>query len=296
MVRHAATYSEPLLLVYFREFYQYVRQLERQIKNNTCNGLSETPEADPPGASTTVSDKVATTERGMAGGPVTVQPGGSGAATALARSNPFPAIQQRLLFCLERQARRAQTEGAEFYHEAQYIMAALADEVFIQLDWEGKQAWMSSLLESRLFHSHAAGQLFFKRLDHLLQERDPALRDLAAVYLMALSLGFRGKYRGCDDQGQLARYRQQLFLFIFQRAPDPDQLGPLLPDAYFSTLQGKRKRKLPYVRIWLLLLGLAVAVWLGAAHLIWQDLVTPLNERNGRIADLDRELHDRPGK
>jgi hypothetical protein len=38
-------------------------------------------------------------------------------------------------------------------YEAQYAMAAFADEVFIHLDWEGKRTWTSNLLES------TAGQL-----------------------------------------------------------------------------------------------------------------------------------------
>jgi len=40
-------------------------------------------------------------------------------------------------------------------------MAAFADEVFIHMDWEGKRAWTSNLLESTLFHSHVAGERFF---------------------------------------------------------------------------------------------------------------------------------------
>ena len=104
--------------------------------------------------------------------------------------------------------------------EAQYVMAALADDVFIHLNWEGKHAWTSNLLEAALFGSHTAGEKVFEKLDRLLRDRDPADRSLAAVYLNALSLGFRGKYYGVNDHGRLRRYRNELFAFIFRQPAD----------------------------------------------------------------------------
>ena len=106
-------------------------------------------------------------------------------------------VWQRLVSLLEQQAltagRSVGAYGAELYKEAQYVMAALGDEIFIRLEWEGREAWRSNLIESRLFGTHAAGEVLFQRIEALLARRDPVWAEAAKVYLMTLSLGFRGK-------------------------------------------------------------------------------------------------------
>src|SRR5215207_2820442 len=78
------------------------------------------------------------------------------------------AVWRTLLALLERQALDASRSGGDFalevYRRAQYAMAALADEVFLHLDWPGREAWRSNLLESRLFSSHRAGEELFERI------------------------------------------------------------------------------------------------------------------------------------
>ncbi|MBL8676794.1 MAG: DotU family type IV/VI secretion system protein, partial [Alphaproteobacteria bacterium] len=39
------------------------------------------------------------------------------------------------------------TFSENYFNEAQFIMVALADEVFLNLDWPGKTYWESNLLE-----------------------------------------------------------------------------------------------------------------------------------------------------
>jgi type VI secretion system protein ImpK len=181
-------------------------------------------------------------------------------------------VWQHLLSILERQALEAgQTGGAfafEVYREAQYVMAALADEIFLHLDWEGKLTW--PLLESRLFQSHIAGEAVFDRLDHLLQRRDPFYLDLAAVYFMALSLGFQGKFRGDESGERLEQYRRQLFVMIYRRNPKLfGPAGPLFPQNYQSTLEKSAARKLPSERVWLVLVLAVLLGWLAASQYAW---------------------------
>jgi type VI secretion system protein ImpK len=204
-------------------------------------------------------------------------------------------VWQRLLTLFERQAlhawRYGGTYGAEFYKEAQYVMVALADEIFLHTEWEGKRAWVSNLLETKFFQSHVAGELFFQKLERLLHDRDPVYKDLAAVYLMALSLGFRGKYRGLDDRGQLARYREQLFSFIFRREPNlENESKHIFPEAYFHTLREETKKRLPHPRIWIGVLCLVIVTYLAATHLLWVDLTSRLEQVNDRIAVVINEL------
>ena len=195
---------------------------------------------------------------------------------------------QSLLTLFERQKAHAWryggTYGAEFYKEAQYVMVALADEIFLNEDWEGREVWVSNLLESRIFGTHVAGELFFRRLERLLADRNPVYRDLGAVYLMALSLGFRGKYRGVDDRGLLEGYRRQLFAFVFQREPDLDAPGRhVFPETYFHTLRDEARRRLPNPRAWIILLCATVLAYVALTHGIWVQLTQPLFDANDEI-------------
>jgi type VI secretion system protein ImpK len=208
-------------------------------------------------------------------------------------------VWHRLASLFQRQAvtawRYGGTYGAEFYREAQYVMVALADEIFLHMDWEGQRAWVSNLLESKIFHTHAAGELFFEKMEHLLRDQNPVNRDLAAVYLMALSLGFRGKYYDRDDRGQLARYRHQLFAFICRRAPDLDDASRyVFPEAYYHNVREERQRKLSDPRKWLLVLFLVIVVYVGATHALWVEFTRPLNTVNQSISKLVGDLKTPP--
>ena len=80
--------------------------------------------------------------------------------------------------------------------EARYVMVALADDLLIAVDWRGRQAWMKAPLEASEFKTYEAGEKFFTRLDEYVRpdRKKPASSDILYVYLMALCLGFRGRY------------------------------------------------------------------------------------------------------
>jgi len=190
-------------------------------------------------------------------------------------------INQRLLSILEQQAieagRRGGEYGATFYKEAQYVMAILGDEIFLRMDWEGKEEWKSNLLEYKLFGTHTAGDLFFQKLGKLLTERDPTFIEIALVYHLALSLGFQGKFRDMDDRGQIDYFRRQLFAFIFHR--NSDLLGEsklLFPEAYAYTLDEGTGKKLPHVRRWVGVVILVFIVFLILSHGLWIHLTDDL--------------------
>ena len=192
-------------------------------------------------------------------------------------------VSRTLMSLLEEQAlesgRRGGEYGVSFYKEAQYIMAALADEIFLNMDWEGREAWKSGLLEFKLFGTHVAGELFFQKLDKLLTNRDPAFVEIAALYLQSLSLGFRGKFRDIDDEGKLDYYRRQLFSFIFHKNPgllNPDRL--LYSEAYAHTLTEGEGKKLPYVKRWIIVVALLVLAFLGISHGIWANVTEDLKQ------------------
>lgn len=251
--RHQSSF----LLRQFREFHRELARLKRLVEYTAPVPVAESAAA---GAA--------------------VGGGSSGLAPAAHPESPenhaaVSGVWQQLLSILERQALEAgQTGGAfafEVYREAQYVMAALADEIFLHLEWEGKLTW--PLLESRLFQSHIAGEAVFDRLDRLLQRRDPFYLDLAAVYFMALSLGFQGKFRGEASDERLEQYRRQLFVMIYRRNPKLfSATGPLFPQNYQSTLEKAVARKLPSERVWLLLVLAVLLAWLAASQYAWTSV------------------------
>lgn len=188
------------------------------------------------------------------------------------------AVWQVLLTQLERQALSALRGGGqlatEIYSQAQYVMAALADEIFLNIEWPGQETWRSNLLESKLFQSHSAGETFFERLDTLLQDQDPVHIELARIYLNALALGFQGKYR--DDYNgsiELANYRRRLLTFITQR--DPALLEGkerLVPQAYTSVLDQGRNQQLPYLRRWVVAFLIVLGLWMVGSYPLWREL------------------------
>lgn len=192
------------------------------------------------------------------------------------------AVWQVLLTLLERQALESRRGGgdfaAEIYAQAQYVMAALADEIFLNLDWPGQEAWRSNLLEAKLFQSHTAGDVIFERLDELLLATDPVYFELARIYLAAVALGFQGKYRGQDNADlELAAYRRRLLAFITQREPTAlEGRERFFPEAYAHTLDRSEGRELPYLRRWVLAFVVLVAVWILASHLAWWELTRDL--------------------
>ncbi|HUX78284.1 MAG TPA: DotU family type IV/VI secretion system protein [Alphaproteobacteria bacterium] len=189
---------------------------------------------------------------------------------------------------LEKQAVTASFGGNSFaenyYAEAQFIMVALADEVFLTLDWPGKPYWEANLLEQRLYNTHSAGQVFFERLDTLLQNMDPVRTDLAVLYLNALGLGFRGKYRHFDDGGELLNYRKRLFTFINRREPYLfQQKIHLFPDTYAHTLEGGEAKELSTFRNWYFVFGGICLVYLLASYIIWYSATADVARIVNRI-------------
>ena len=230
-------FRESLLLAQFREFYTEILRQKAAIESASVSSPAEALSAEPAG-----------------------------------RAPTSQAVQQALLAALERQALEADRRGGAFayevYREAQYVSAALADEVFLNFDWGGRTTW--PLLESKLFQSHVAGELFFDKLEHLLYKRDPMYEDLAAVYFLALALGFKGKYRGEEGSAQLDRYRRELFLKVFHEHPTllRDERN-LFPQSHLHTLREGKAQKLPDPRNWLALIPGVILLWLLLSTVLW---------------------------
>lgn len=188
-------------------------------------------------------------------------------------------IIRRLQDFLETQAAQVARTGTELmisqYREAQYAMAALADDLFIHdVEWNGREVWRSALLEQALFRTRLAGERVFDRMEALLASNDRRLSQLAAVYLLLLGLGFKGRYREPGGAVQLRGMSARLFEFIAGRE---SELAPgllpagrtLIPSAYAHTMTDGQMRTLARGVRWPVVLAALAGAWLVVGQAMW---------------------------
>lgn len=154
---------------------------------------------------------------------------------------------------------------------AVYALVALIDETVLYGDWPALTFWQACPLEYHLWQTHSAGDCFPRRVQRLLEERNPAQRDLAALYLRCLTLGF-GARRSDFDPAAHQETCQMLWRFAFQQDAEPCDIAPRLDaDALGSPLQLPPRRRLPdnsrvhliAAIVLLALLLLSQRLWLG---------------------------------
>lgn len=193
-------------------------------------------------------------------------------------------LRVRLKNRLDRQQRtflrRATDEERRAYETARYVMAALVDELLIfDVDWPGAKIWPRCLLERALFGSAMAGSRVFTLIDDLLARRayGPQHEDLAAVFLMALQLGLRGRYRGASGRSALQRYRERLLELL---GTDAGATGaaPACPQAYDYLIAEPGERRLAPMGRWYRIGAAALAVWLVASTVVWLASVGRLDQ------------------
>lgn len=185
------------------------------------------------------------------------------------------AVSQRLLTLLRQQylefGRHASDAQIRMHKLALYAMAALADDIFIlELDWPGRDAWVNSPLEKKMFGTCRAGQEFFDLADRLINTKQcTALdADLASVFLLILQLGFKGKHRGQHGMAKLAEYRKRLLIIAGERRVSSEAQHVFIQAYQQQISDGKDQRiapLAPWIR-WLRHLGIG---YLLLSTLIW---------------------------
>lgn len=200
------------------------------------------------------------------------------------------ALSKRLSELLELQAAEAKWMGGEAgmrYPDAQYAMAALADEIITHSDWEGKAAWPRFSLERKLHRSHDSEVEVFRRIDRLLKEQTDSVvaRDLARVYLLVLAAGFKGKWRPFGLTRPLAEYRRRLYEYIY--GADPLMLYAddrrVCPDAASRTLEGHAVSRFTALQRWVAIVVFLVVSYTVIAHIAWSRASADLKDVTARI-------------
>lgn len=204
---------------------------------------------------------------------------------AARRENPSPPDGLRLaaidligkrIVELARDERLAPEREAEF----RYALAAYTDECFLEFEWIGREYWRNNLTETYLFGSRAAGQRIFDRIDELLTSETPGRAPIAAVYLLMLGLGFRGRFRAPGAAVEIERRRAALWTWIERKSPGLLADGPRVSSqAYNHTVEEGLVVQLPTPVRWWGLAILTVLLWLGGSFYIWSGLADDVTAR-----------------
>lgn len=195
------------------------------------------------------------------------------------------AVHARLLEALREQYSTVQRDCTpdqrDVYRDAQYAMAALADEqLLLEVRWAGSGEWLDLMLESALFDTRNAGVRFYRLIDSLLAVPLPtqAHAELGLVLLGAIEVGFRGALRGSHEKAALAARRDELVKFVtdvrgdqadahaFEQAYE-HTVGPKVPEPASS--------RLAPLSPWFNAARLAALAYLLVSGAIWFIVMNP---------------------
>jgi type VI secretion system protein ImpK len=271
-----------LLLLQFREFYAELARLRRRVDTD-ASSLEPAPAAAPLSVSRSASMRALAAP-------------GTGLAASVAldddvderldRANDADemtlGVWNGMAAYLDQKMYEVKLSASSISHdyleEMTYIMAAFADEAFLcLLDWNGKSYWRDHLMELRLFRSQIAGQEIFKRIVKVIARRDHGAEELCAVYLMVLSLGFKGQY--LHYPAAVDTYRSKLFDRLQMTNPELRQESRhLIPEAYLHTVTEGAPVRLPEPRKWWLVVAAILAGWLILSTIAWLELTRPTRQ------------------
>lgn len=176
------------------------------------------------------------------------------APTLAARLQPLLATAQQEAF--------ATGASEEDVRAALFAVAAWVDEALLNCDWPAADAWQRLLLQRQFFGISNAGVAFFERLAKL----GDAQADVEEVYVLCLSMGFRGRFGHGGDARELAGIRLRAMRRVLAHASAkglPDAAALVFPGVQSATPQapsGTRRRRWMPSRLSLVVLTVPVLV------------------------------------
>ena len=168
--------------------------------------------------------------------------------------------------------------------EVVYIMVSLADEIFLNTPWDGKKYWEDNMLEKYFFGTQMAGEKIFSNIDKLIEKNDAESLLIAEIYMKALSLGFRGKYRDDAEQDKpINVYRKALFNFVEKYDKSIHMVSHrMFSKDYTYTLLTINRQFLPDVSIINYVYAFVIFMFLVVSSVVWlietRDLYEILQE------------------
>lgn len=269
----------------FQEFYRELL-IQKEIALRT---LEDVPDIEP-------VEKASIDEKNKATSDKARSPSGQSQPQSATVADVTDSIQHIFRMMFERFSLNAQNQVGEFavsqFQDTLYAMVALTDEVFLSFSWVGKKRWEKNLMERQIFHTQIAGELIFRKIDDLLTANDPIRNDVANIYMMILSLGFKGKYRGEDAENRIDWYRQELYQMINRHAPLLFTPGRdhLISDCYDHIISLPAGKGIPDVRSWVTAFSAILLVFIIISSFLWFKLVKDMDDALGQILTQAQKL------
>lgn len=180
---------------------------------------------------------------------------------------------------------KATSDFHKEFLELQYIMASLADEIFLNIKWSGLKYWEKNMIEQRLFNSHIAGQEIFQRIDNILNNKIHRSDDLINIYLQLLAMNFRGKYNinihsteedETENDRIISRYKNALLKAAYSNR-DIKKMDKIFPKTYYYTIENFSKNKLKNKSLGSYIIISLLSVYLVSSFGIWEYFSMKLN-------------------
>jgi type IV/VI secretion system ImpK/VasF family protein len=257
--------SESAIVHGFQSFYyELLRQKERALS------LYFTPPSqDPPDSDNCDSESELKMQNEVEGSIVTIQ---KKLITVISSASEMISVKSKL--------------PPHFITDTKYIMTILADEVFINLRWDGAKYWRFSLLEKQLFQSEVAGDKFFKMLDEIIYTLDND--EMAFLYLMSLSLGFKGRYRDLDGSSDhIAWYKDRLYSVLHSKSSRLFYPGRhrMIESCYEYTDSENNNAVLPDSRFWSWCITTVIFIYIIISYCIWYSITDEIGDILEKIID-----------
>ena len=197
---------------------------------------------------------------------------------------PIDNLLNSLMTSLEERGRDFSTRGGDYgsrlFARVIYVFAAFADDVMLESHWVGRDEWVRAPLEVKLFGSQSAGEEIFNDIDNGLSKYEFGKRDLAKIYLMALNLGFEGKYKGTQSEVDIRRYKARLFELINDRGPENSEATKsFLGSVYRYNQTGGAPEMMSYLKPWIITISAIGGLYLLGSHLIWEYMIAVLDDQ-----------------
>lgn len=126
--------------------------------------------------------------------------------------------------------------------EALFPVVAFIDEVVLTSKWSGKVEWQRESLQRSFFNTTNSGYEFYERLNQLNRQGDD--RSVREVYLLCLSMGYKGRYFSPQDRPKIEETRVfNLDLLLPNDANNVFEKSTLFSDAYHERDQIKTNRQ-----------------------------------------------------
>jgi len=168
----------------------------------------------------------------------------------------------------------------EISNEALFPIVAYIDEIILTSNWSEKATWQQNSLQRQFFNTTNSGYEFYDRLNKLNRQGDD--RSAREIYLLCLSLGYKGRFYSPQDRPKIEETRAfNIGLLLPNDVNKAFEKSTLFNDAYHERDQINSKRK---SRINLIPLFAITPVVVVAATLIIYSI--QIGNELGNILDL----------